>query len=415
MEAIESYRKVLALDPNSVHAHSNLGNALRTQGKLEEAAWSCERALAIVPDFMDALNNLAGIRVEQGMFADALALYEKALAGDPRDAELRLSYGMLRLALWDFEQGWLYYQSRPARALEILGSPDDAPPRDVTGKTALLLGEQGIGDELFFLRFAARLKEQGARLLCRCDRKIRCMLERTGLFDRIVAHGEPLPSSDLTILVGDLPLVSSGASRAVRADISARRLEPPLRFTVLDARLDAMRRQLARLGSPPYTGVTWRAGTPLAQQRTRRIRALRKEVPLETLATALKEVPGTVLALQRHPNAGEIDALGGLLGRAAHDLSGANDDLEDMLALLALIDEYIGVSNTNMHLMAGLGKTARVLVPNPAEWRWMAEGRESPWFPGFSVYRQLPDRDWSPACERLAEDLHRSLIPGAST
>jgi len=79
---------------------------------------------------------------------------------------------------------------------------------------------------------------------------------------------------------------------------------------------------------------------------------------------------------------------------------------------LALIDDYIGVSNTNMHLRAGVGKTARVLVPCPAEWRWMAAGEESPWFPGFRIYRQTPDGDWSGALNKLRGDLLESLGKG---
>lgn len=46
-----------------------------------------------------------------------------------------------------------------------------------------------------------------------------------------------------------------------------------------------------------------------------------------------------------------------------------NEDREDLLALLALLDDYVGVSNTNMHLLGSLGKTARVLVPNPPDWK----------------------------------------------
>ena len=76
-----------------------------------------------------------------------------------------------------------------------------------------------------------------------------------------------------------------------------------------------------------------------------------------------------------------------------------------MLAVLALIEDYIGVSNTNMHLRAGAGRTARVLVPQPPEWRWMAAGEESPWFPGFRIYRQGIDGDWGEALAKLARDL----------
>jgi hypothetical protein len=63
------------------------------------------------------------------------------------------------------------------------------------------------------------------------------------------------------------------------------------------------------------------------------------------------------------------------------------------------------VSNTNKHLPAGAGRTARALVPRPSEWRWMAAGDESPWFPGFRIYRQSLDDDWTAALWRLQADL----------
>ena len=69
------------------------------------------------------------------------------------------------------------------------------------------------------------------------------------------------------------------------------------------------------------------------------------------------------------------------------------------------VDEYVGVSNTNMHLRASAGRTARVLVPAPAEWRWMQSGPCSPWFPGFSIYRPSLQGDWANALAALRSDL----------
>ncbi len=46
-----------------------------------------------------------------------------------------------------------------------------------------------------------------------------------------------------------------------------------------------------------------------------------------------------------------------------------------------------------------------MLVPNPPEYRWMAEGTESPWFPGCKVYRQMVDGAWEAALAALARDL----------
>ncbi len=90
-------------------------------------------------------------------------------------------------------------------------------------------------------------------------------------------------------------------------------------------------------------------------------------------------------------------------------MTSLNDDLEDMLAVLALMDEYVTVSNTNVHLRAGAGRTSRVLVPNPPEYRWMAEGTESPWFPGCKLYRQKVDGAWDEALAALARDLEEAL------
>ena len=116
---------------------------------------------------------------------------------------------------------------------------------------------------------------------------------------------------------------------------------------------------------------------------------------------------GTLLCLQRNPYPGELDAVEAAAKAKVHDLSASNADLVEMLAILSLLEEYATVSNTNVHLRAGLGKGARILMPYPPEWRWMREGDSSPWFPGCRVYRQPPSRDWSEVLARLRSDLIR--------
>jgi hypothetical protein len=170
-----------------------------------------------------------------------------------------------------------------------------------------------------------------------------------------------------------------------------------------------MQERLRSAGPAPYVGVTWRGGTPPSEQRSGSEWLLYKSVPIESLGMALKALPGTVLVLQRNPAPGELERFARALGRPVHDGSDLNADLEAMLALLACLDEYVAVSNTNVHLRAAAGRTARVLVPLPAEWRWMAGGDSSPWFPGSSVYRQRPSGDWSEALRTLREDLAAAL------
>ena len=72
---------------------------------------------------------------------------------------------------------------------------------------------------------------------------------------------------------------------------------------------------------------------------------------------------------------------------------------------MALLDDYIGVSNTNMHLRAATGKDARVLVTHPGEFRWQVHGETSPWFPEFKLYRQSVGANWENAFAKLKTDV----------
>src|SRR5439155_23447421 len=168
----------------------------------------------------------------------------------------------------------------------------------------------------------------------------------------------------------------------------------------------ALQAQLSAFGPPPYIGVTWRAGAMIDEVwRGQGKPTLAKLIPVRLIGEMLRGFHGTVVILQRRPATEELAEFRAALGRDAMDLSAVNDDLRDALALLSLLDEHIGVSNTNMHLAAGIGRTARVLVNHPAEWRWWNDVAASRWFPGFSVYRQTVDFSSDAALQRLAQDL----------
>jgi hypothetical protein len=266
---------------------------------------------------------------------------------------------------------------------------------ELPARRVLLLPEQGLGDQLFFLRFAARLRERAAFVAFDCPTKLWPLLERSDIIDELCAGEGARSSFEIELPVGDLPELLEDWTT------------PPA-FPIAAPRGAAWRERLAALGPAPYLGVTWRGGT----KRDKDVEFARhgqeplyKDIAIEPLAATLRKWRGTVLVLQRLPLPAELELFCRSLGRQAHNLSALNDDLEDMAAVLSLIDEYVGVSNTNMHIRAGLGKTARVLVPFPPEFRWMHAGEAAPWFPGFTVYRQSPQREWAAALDKLQQDI----------
>jgi hypothetical protein len=134
---------------------------------------------------------------------------------------------------------------------------------------------------------------------------------------------------------------------------------------------------------------------------------MRKEVPLPGFAAAVRDWPGTLVALQRQPFADEITTLAGLCGRAIADFTKDNESLEDMLAIVTELNAYVAVSNTNVHLRAAAGLSTVVLVPSPPDWRWMAAGDRSPWFPDCPLFRQGSDASWDAALTGLTAMLHK--------
>jgi len=429
-EALPQLQQALVLRPQSHEIANNLGNLLRTLGRMEEAeqilrqaiqwkptysplhnnlgmicietgrvgeAFDCfTEALRLKPESVEALGNLANTYRHLGDFDTAKSYYAKALAIRPDYPSARFSYAVAQLGSGDFKEGWENYRYRQGALKEVHERFMQQPlPENLKGIRLYIAYDQGIGDEIFFLRFAEELKRRGAWIIYRSYPKIASLLSRLPFIDMQVGAEEPKPDSyDQTIWVSDLAFAIGMENDTPPPESIRLRATPGARRTIAQ--------RLAGIGDGPYLGLTWRAGT--ARDVATPWRALYKEVTLEMLATALRGYSGRILVLQRNPKPGEIELLEQLSGCRVHDCSDLNENLEQMLALLDELNEHVCVSNTNVHLRAALGKPSRVLIPNPPDWRWMASGK-SPWFPDSPTYRQAKDGDWMAVLEQLRADL----------
>ncbi len=381
-EARACYEQAIAIDPGYVRALNNLGTLLDDLGEHGAAESRFRAAIAVDPDVPEPWVGLGTNLRIQGRLAEARAAYEHALKRRASFPAVRWNLAMIDLAEGRFVDGWTNYLFRPG--VDRARAPLVELPDDLTGTIIEIVDEQGLGDALFFLRFAPALRARGACLQYRADARISGFVARTMDFGTA-----PSGAPTIRVALGDLPYL-----------LAATTCPASLSVAPLAARIGAMKEALEKAGPPPHIGVTWRAG-----QRADGV--LFKEVPLDPLGAALRQSRGTLIDVQRAPQPGEHARLEAAAGRRIADFSGRNDDLEDMLALISLLDDYVAVSNTNIHLRAAVGRVARVLVANPAEYRWMAAGETSLWFPGFSLYRQSPSGAWDSALAHLADDLHR--------
>jgi tetratricopeptide (TPR) repeat protein len=397
-EAIMELRGALANRYGAERAEilSVLSVALRRQGEASEAAACAKAAIAIAPGLAAAHNNLAHALSELGDIDAALNEYDAALAIDPGYRLARWNRALLHLAMGRYSAGWRDYRLNPnvAYAPGML-SGDDRLPGDLSGVRLCVTRNQGIGDEIFFLRFAALAKARGARIAYRTEPRMAALLCGVACIDELVASDGPQADEAQWHLVDHLPhLLGHSDGDAPTPTLP---IEPQA-----GARRDAAA-ALAAAGSGPYLGVAWRAGGTRSEVRAAGERGvtLEKRVPIEALARAVSGWRGTVVVLQRRPDPGELEAFRAACAAQVADLSGANEELGAVHALLAEIDEYVSVSNTNVHLRAAAGRGSHVLVPWFPEWRWGLSGCSSSWFPGSRIYRQAATGEWTQAFEAL--------------
>ena len=333
------FRKTLAADPRHVAARENLAGALYAMGRVAEAA-DCARALVaeepasaeghlrlalchLCGDDLDAALvavrrtvelaptasnwNLVGrVLRERGDLPEAVAAIGEALHRQPEFPEASLNLAYALLAEGRYGDGWKAYVRRPRKpalpeGAARLGAIDEVS----AGQRVLLIGEQGPGDELFFLRYAPALRARGAMLFYHGDARLAPLLEPTRLFEAVTSRADAPPAADRVALVGDLP--------AILGDDEAAPRPPPLRLPADPARLARLRSALGAAGPPPYVAVTWQAGPVASRWEASTQAVFFKRVAPELLGAALRDVPGTVAIVQRNAVA---DGLRGVPPRA---------------------------------------------------------------------------------------------------
>jgi len=397
-------RGCVEMEPGASDAYENLAVVYGEQNRFDELFAACELGIGHCARTGALWQMKADWHLILGRAEDCLDCHAHAMANAPLDdvlayGRLRFNYALALLTTGRIAQGWREMRWRPDRASRAGGHPNfaidpAALSRDLAGKRVLILQEQGLGDELFFLRYAPMLKQRGARLSYQGESKMHAVLRgQSDLFEELLSPEATPAGVDAALLSGDLPEATGGE------------FVPPLRLVPQAELLETWRARLAQMGPPPYVGVTWKAGLGADESFRLRRAVLVKDIPVELLAGAMREVPGTVLVLQRNPAPGSVGRFSGALGRTAHDFSALNERLDEMLTLLQLLDEYVCVSNANAHFAASVGLACKVLVMRWPEWRWTAAGETSPWFPGFRLYRQQADEGWTAPLGQLARDL----------
>lgn len=128
-----------------------------------------------------------------------------------------------------------------------------------------------------------------------------------------------------------------------------------------------------------------------------------RSVPLRALEPVL-EVPGAAFySLQQGRAANDPDIT--RLGLVA--LSSQTQEIVDAAAAMLQMDLVITPDAMPAHLAGTLGRTTWVMLQHEADWRWMEERDDTPWYPTMRLFRQPAPGDWDGVARKIAEALRR--------
>ena len=413
-EAINLLRPAIIARPDVPMLWNTMGTIMAEQGDYPNAEVFFREAIRLDAAFAKALHNLANARLSQGDGDEALPLCEQALTHQMSDEErqiMELSRSTMLLALGRLSEGWDAYESRihpshPDVTHFLVNVQGWSPGADLRGKSLLIVGEQGLGDEVLFANMLPDVIEAlgpDGRLTIAVEPRLVSLFQRSFPGITVGAHATYLKTGRTyrtlpfveDFKAFDLWTPLASLLRDFRRSVSA--FPDRIGFMTPDpARVAHWRRELEKAPAGVKVGLLWKSNV-LSGTRSRFYS------PFADWAPVLKAKGVTLVNLQYGDCSEEI-------ARAKRDYGvdiwtppgiDLKQDLDDVAALCCAMDLVVGFSNATLNLAAACGAPTW-LISVPGAWTRLGTSRY-PWYPQARTFTTPSFGNWGPVMEAVGE------------
>ncbi len=419
--AIATLTTALEAHPTEPVLWNTLGLILFSDGRMDEAATFLGEALRLNPSMgqarialSDALMFTAGF--DQEKQSVALAEGERSIIDAPPSlvATARVSQAKRLFVAGRLSEGWRAYEARHDVTYED-ATHFPLPYRQwqadtsLEGRHLLLIGEQGLGDEVLFAQTVpdvlAALGSKG-RLTLALDPRLKTLAARSFPTAQIVPHttgranGRGLRGVETAFSKDEAPDLWAPlgtAMAALRPDADSFGAGTP--FLIPDpARVAHWKAWLGALGAGQKVGIIWKS-LLVDLSRARYFAPLRSWEPILTR-------PGVqFISLQYGQAEGDLRIIAQQMGVQVAVPPGLDlkDDLEGVTALCAALDLTIGPATATTNLAAASGSSVQIYM-TPASWPLFGQDHY-PSYPKAKVQPLKRFGAWDEAMSAIAERL----------
>ena len=295
---------------------------------------------------------------------------------------------MAHLRNGNFRKGWQDYESH--LKLSNFSRYRDIPVWDgqpLINKRLLIFGEQGLGTNIQFARLIKQINAQASHIVFSCSRELKELFSRMLPEIEVVCEIENPEQFDFQISLLSLPRVLDlqlpdlpGQIPYLHADYSLTK-----RFNALLPNSNRLKVAIYWQGNPRYGGDRFRS------------------IPLKHFASIAQRDDIDFVSIQCVHGLSQLPNVRGLFPLL--DLSSHLYSLNDVAAVMASMDLVIGSDTSLAHLAGAMGRPIWLLLNQAADWRWLLNRSDSPWYPTMRIFRQQKLGDWMSVFSHVNQQL----------
>jgi len=387
--AAQYYHTCLEQDPNFMIARYNLGVVYLEQEQSDLAFSHLQEVIANDPYYAEAYNNLGLLYHRQKNLSKAIEYFRHAISLRYEFPDAHFNLGMTLLEAGEFLAGWkeAEWRWKTAKFTPFQCPHPQWQGEDITKKTVLVHTEQGAGDAIQFVRYLPLLRQRCGRLLLCCTEALKPLLATVEGVDEIYLPGEISTGAfDTYIPLMSLPYIFQTTLERIPNTVpylGKGLIEQPL----ILSESNPQQRKI---------GIVW-AGSPTHQNDHHR------SCRLEDFLQLLQLSGYCFYSLQKGEAAKSLQDLPESVSMV--DLSPQLTDYGQTARAIQALDLVIGVDTSVVHLAGALGKPVWTLLSQRADWRWLFNREDSPWYPTMRLFRQERLDDWTSVITRVKRQL----------
>ena len=368
------------------------GNVHRSNREPEKALQCYAMAFVADPESAAAFNNYGNVMREMGFPKRAIPFLKYAEELDPKNITARFNQAIAYLLAGDYARGWPAYETRWDYEHLAGTEPKFSQPRwrgkDLKNKTILVVGEQGHGDNIQFVRFLWNLHLHGATIKLQVTDGLIPLMSNSNIISTVGRYTDDLGDFDYWVPIMSIPGILNITLENLPSVQSYLNAEPTKvkEWSIILGPKKRMR-----------VGIAW-SGRPDSWLNQH------KAVPFPVVMEMIQSHPEyewiNLQADASPEQEAELQAAGVTM------FPGSIHSFADTAALMMHLDVVVGVDTAVSHLAGALGRPTWIMLNKYAtDWRWLVDRDSSPWYSTVRLFRQPAFDDWASVTAKVTQYL----------